>query len=70
MGEWMKMYGKVFGLYMADQPYMVVSDLDLIRQVFVKEANVFQDRPPILLDVEPLTSSLVSIRGECLYVCI
>ncbi|CAN7994028.1 unnamed protein product [Ixodes hexagonus] len=62
--QWIDKYGKVFGFFMAEQPYMVVTDLDLIRQCFLKEAATFQDRPQYAVDVEPFTSSLFFLRGE------
>ncbi|CAN7942385.1 unnamed protein product, partial [Ixodes hexagonus] len=62
--QWIDKYGKVFGFYMAEQPYMVVTDLDLIRQCYLKEAGTFQDRPQYVIDVEPFTSCLLFLRGS------
>lgn len=64
MDQWIKTYGKVFGIFMAEKPYLVITDVDIVRQIFLKEANQFQDRSEFALDVEPLTSSLMLLRGE------
>lgn len=64
MNQWIKTYGKVFGMFMADQPYMVITDVDIIRHILVKEANLFLDRPEFTLSIEPMASSLVLLRGE------
>uniref|UniRef100_V5H6M2 Putative cytochrome p450 6a2 cypvia2-like protein n=1 Tax=Ixodes ricinus TaxID=34613 RepID=V5H6M2_IXORI len=39
MQQWIDQYGKVFGFFMAEKPCMVVTDLNLVRQIFVKEAQ-------------------------------
>ncbi|KAM7305314.1 cytochrome P450 3A4 [Ixodes scapularis] len=64
MQQWIDRYGKVFGFFMAEKPCMVVTDLDLVRQIFVKEAHTFTDRAQVVLEVEPYISSLAFLRGE------
>uniref|UniRef100_V5HG78 Putative cytochrome n=1 Tax=Ixodes ricinus TaxID=34613 RepID=V5HG78_IXORI len=64
MQQWIDRYGKVFGFFMAEKPCMVVTDLDLVRQIFVKEAHTFIDRAQVVLEVEPFNSSLAFLRGE------
>ncbi|CAN7939584.1 unnamed protein product [Ixodes hexagonus] len=66
LDEWIKQYGKVFGFYMAEKPYMVVTDLDLIRQSFVKESRTFQDRPRYFVELEPFVSTLLFLKGKWL----
>ncbi|CAN7945718.1 unnamed protein product, partial [Ixodes hexagonus] len=61
--QWIEQYGKVFGFFMSERPCMVVTDLDLVRHIFVKEASTFIDRPQYIIDVEPFTSSLPFLRG-------
>lgn len=39
--ENIKKYGKVHGIHMASQPYMVVSDVDMIKQILVKDSHIF-----------------------------
>ncbi|XP_029832847.2 cytochrome P450 3A4 [Ixodes scapularis] len=64
MQQWIDRYGKVFGFFMAEKPCLVVTDLDLVRQIFVKEAHTFIDRAQVVLEVEPFNSSLAFLRGE------
>ncbi|CAN7994921.1 unnamed protein product, partial [Ixodes pacificus] len=61
--QWIEEYGPVFGYFMGEKPWMVVTDLNLLRHIFVKEANIFMDRPQDVIDVEPLTSSLPFLQG-------
>lgn len=64
MERWIQEYGKVFGLYMAEIPYLVVSDVDLIKQCLVKESRFFRDRSRFVLNVEPFSSSLLCLTGD------
>lgn len=63
MERWIQEYGKVFGLYMAEIPYLVISDVDLIKQCLVKESRFFRDRSRLVLNVEPFSSSLLCLTG-------
>lgn len=63
MEGWIKRYGKVFGFYLGERPYMVVTDLDIIKECFLKETNNFYNRPNIFLDFEPFRSSLIALSG-------
>ncbi|CAN8019058.1 unnamed protein product [Ixodes persulcatus] len=64
MESWIKTYGKVFGYYVGEVPYMVVTDLNIIKQCLVKEANIAFDRPDLVVNVEPFTSCLIGLGGE------
>lgn len=64
MEGWIKRYGKVFGFYLGERPYMVVTDLDIIKECFLKETNNFYNRPNIFLDFEPFRSSLIALSGK------
>lgn len=64
LDSWIEKYGKVFGIYLAEKPYLVVTDADIVQECFVKQADVFQDRPQFTLDLEPFSSSLVLLKGE------
>ncbi|XP_065299921.1 cytochrome P450 3A5-like isoform X4 [Dermacentor albipictus] len=63
MDSWVQKYGKVFGYYMAEIPYVIISDLDMIKECFVKQMQIFHERPPMLIPVEPLLSSLLYVTG-------
>ncbi|KAL3260113.1 hypothetical protein MRX96_016580 [Rhipicephalus microplus] len=64
MDNWVQQYGKVFGFYMAEIPYVAISDLDMIKECFVKQMHIFHERPPMLIPVEPLLSSLLYATGD------
>ncbi|KAK7504878.1 hypothetical protein BaRGS_00003906 [Batillaria attramentaria] len=42
--QWLKMYGRVFGIYQGVRPQLVVTDLDLLREIMVKNFSNFVDR--------------------------
>ncbi|XP_070180865.1 cytochrome P450 3A24-like isoform X2 [Littorina saxatilis] len=42
--EWHKQYGRVFGLDFMGSPMLVVTDLDILREIMVKDFNNFADR--------------------------
>lgn len=62
--EWIKQYGKVFGIFLGDQPYLLVTDPDVIKECFITETRLFRDRAPIPIVVEPWRSSLLCLKGE------
>lgn len=64
MEKWIKEYGKLFGFYEGEIPKVVISDLNMIKECFVKDAHVFHDRMPLIIEVEPIKSSLLALRGE------
>ena len=44
--EYYKRYGDVFGMYLLGSlPTLVISDLDMVKEVFVKKFHAFRDRP-------------------------
>ncbi|XP_075559930.1 cytochrome P450 3A9-like [Dermacentor variabilis] len=64
MDQWIQHYGKVFGIYLGDKPFMVLTDVELIKECFIKAAKVFQDRPTYTINVEPFKCGLPFIGGE------
>ncbi|UJR11767.1 hypothetical protein I4U23_015949 [Adineta vaga] len=42
--SWTKEYGKIYGIYQGTVPTFVVSDLDFLQEVFVKQFGVFSGR--------------------------
>lgn len=63
MERWIAEHGKVFGFYMGEQPFMVVSDPEMVKQCLVKEFQAFHDRPPFAMSVEPFASCLLELKG-------
>ena len=44
--DYYKKYGNVFGLYLLGSiPTLVVADLEMLKQVYVKDFHSFRDRP-------------------------
>ena len=48
--QWTKQYGSVYGLFMGTKPMYVVSDVDFIQEVYIKQFSSFHTRliPSIL----------------------
>lgn len=63
MERWISEYGSVFGYYNGLEPFMVLSDPEMVKQCLVKEHSIFYDRPPFSISVEPFTSSLLELEG-------
>ncbi|XP_049516541.1 cytochrome P450 3A24 [Dermacentor silvarum] len=63
MDDWIQNYGSLVGIYGGDVPLLLVSDLDAIKDCLVKRAHEFRDRVPLIVNVEPLKSSLLGIKG-------
>ncbi|KHJ98074.1 hypothetical protein OESDEN_01935 [Oesophagostomum dentatum] len=61
-------YGSTYGMFLVSSPELVSTDLDILRQVLVKDFDHFTDRTN-LLNVDPsdqkslLATSLVSLKG-------
>ncbi|XP_068226701.1 cytochrome P450 3A29-like [Palaemon carinicauda] len=64
IGEWLKTYGDVFGYYMGDKPTIVIKDLDLVKQVLMKDFNVFSNRPKVAIKINPITHTLIGLRDQ------
>ncbi|KAG0417114.1 hypothetical protein HPB47_005873 [Ixodes persulcatus] len=62
MERWIKQYGKVFGYYVGEIPYIVITDVDLIKEIFLKRASTFCDRPQQLVNVEPFKSCIIGLE--------
>ena len=42
--KWAKTYGKVFGIYERSKPILVVTDAELIKEIYIKKFDNFVDR--------------------------
>ncbi|CAL4138344.1 unnamed protein product, partial [Meganyctiphanes norvegica] len=58
--EWIKKYGKVVGFFNGYRPFLLVADLDLLKQIFIKESNNFINRH----GVNPRSKMLVSLNDQ------
>ncbi|KAL3185607.1 hypothetical protein MRX96_028875 [Rhipicephalus microplus] len=64
MERWIAEYGKVFGYYSGEVPFIVVSEPDMVKECLVKEFPTFHDRPPFVLCVEPFSSCMLQLTGS------
>ncbi|KAL1487120.1 hypothetical protein MTO96_031106, partial [Rhipicephalus appendiculatus] len=64
MEQWIQRYGKIFGIYLGDKPTFIITDVELVKECFIKTTKAFQDRPMYAVEVEPILSGLLFLRGE------
>ncbi|XP_049527741.1 cytochrome P450 3A29 isoform X3 [Dermacentor silvarum] len=62
--QWRKDHGKLFGVYVGSEPFLVITDPEMAHECFVKQAAIFQDRPTSFVDAEPFKSSLFQLGGR------
>ncbi|XP_022779926.1 uncharacterized protein LOC111321343 [Stylophora pistillata] len=62
--EWCKKYGKVFGMYLFRQPFLVVADPDMIREILVKDFRKFHDRKTVIEFPKPYDKMLTNVSGQ------
>ncbi|CAG2105687.1 unnamed protein product [Medioppia subpectinata] len=59
--ELYKRNGKIFGIYEIAKPVLYLSDLELIRDVLVKDFHIFNNRRDFSTGAEPLLDNMVSV---------
>ncbi|XP_037518436.1 cytochrome P450 3A4 [Rhipicephalus sanguineus] len=62
--QWRNKYGKVFGIYVGSEPFLIITDVQMAQECFVKQATIFQDRPVGFVDAEPFKSSIFQLGGN------
>jgi len=65
--EWWKKYGKVFGVYIFREPFLVVADPDMVKEILVKEFSKFHDRKKLIENLEfwkPYDRMLTIVAGQ------
>lgn len=55
---------KFCGFYLLQSPRLLIIDLDLIKNIFIKDFNYFTDRGVFHADNDPLSNHLFSLEGE------
>lgn len=55
----MKKYGDVVGYFVGRKRYIMLSDLDSINNIFIKNAKIFYNREDFALDAKYLIDSIV-----------
>ncbi|XP_035703968.1 cytochrome P450 3A24 isoform X2 [Folsomia candida] len=64
MHTWGKKYGKIFGYFVGTRATLVVSEVNLVKEILVKNRKSCGDRPPLIVKMEPVTDTLVGLRGR------
>ncbi|XP_068170278.1 thromboxane-A synthase-like [Antennarius striatus] len=59
-----KKYGRVCGYYIGRTPVVVIADPDMLRQVMVKDFNMFPNRKVIRKYNKPLCNSLMILKNQ------
>ncbi|XP_067687703.1 cytochrome P450 3A29-like [Haliotis asinina] len=62
--EWNRKYGNVYGIFMGRTPAYVISDLDILKEVFVKSFNTFRNRMKVSLIPYPLNLGVFFLDDE------
>ncbi|XP_078694320.1 cytochrome P450 3A6-like [Branchiostoma floridae x Branchiostoma belcheri] len=59
-------YGKVYGKFSGRTPHLMISDPEMLREIFVKQFHKFANRAPegMSLDVKPQSRMLTSLVDE------
>ncbi|CAD6201246.1 GSCOCT00000050001.2-RA-CDS [Cotesia congregata] len=60
--EWKK--EPYFGIFSAHVPVLIVTDMNLIRQILIKDFHIFPSRGVVLNDYDPLSHNLFNIYGH------
>ncbi|XP_067687398.1 cytochrome P450 3A29-like [Haliotis asinina] len=61
---WKQMYGNVFGIFIGKVPALVISDLDILNEVFVKSFNVFRNRMKSIIIPYPFNMAVVYLEDS------
>lgn len=64
MEQWAQKYGKIYGFYEGEVAKVVIGDINIAKECFVKRAHEFIDRPPMVTDIESILNSLIGLKGD------
>ncbi|XP_067687705.1 cytochrome P450 3A13-like [Haliotis asinina] len=62
--EWNRKYGSVYGIFTGRTPAYVISDLDILKDVFVKSFNTFRNRMKLAFVPFPFNLGVVFLEDE------
>ena len=62
--EYDKEYGKVYKMYLGRDPIIVVSDVDMLKQILVTDFEKFRNRPEFISGNAPLNKGLFGARNN------
>lgn len=57
--RWSKQYGNLVGYFFGRKRYIMMTDLDMINQVFIKNVKSFYNREDFALDAKYLIDSVI-----------
>lgn len=64
ISKWLKEYGDVFGFFIGEVPHVIVKDLDMLKQIMIKDFHSFTNRAEMFLDVWPLNKTILFLTGK------
>ncbi|GAB6030044.1 hypothetical protein CHUAL_005727 [Chamberlinius hualienensis] len=64
MAKWQKEYGKVYGYYKGTLPCLVVTDLDLLKKILIRDFSNFSDRYKSAFSLKAVDNSLIGLTGK------
>ncbi|XP_077526700.1 cytochrome P450 3A7-like [Haemaphysalis longicornis] len=69
LSRWLKKYGDVFGFFIGDVPIAVVKNLDMIKEIMLKDFNNFHARGHLLhlYELQPLLSESIGFASGRLW---
>ncbi|CAF2836633.1 unnamed protein product [Rotaria sp. Silwood2] len=64
--KWTHQYGRIYGIFQGIRPIYVVSDVDFLQEVFIKQFSVFHSRPNniFIRMIKSNAASLFSAHGN------
>ncbi|XP_072050557.1 cytochrome P450 3A4-like [Amphiura filiformis] len=62
--KWSKKYGKYYGISFGKTPALVISDADMVRQIFIKEFPSFQRRSLQSFSMPYMADTIIEASGE------
>lgn len=62
--EWRNRYGNTYGYFIGPMMFVAIHDLEMIREVLVKQFSCFVDRMIFLMNENGLKESLISLHSD------
>ncbi|XP_054157201.1 uncharacterized protein LOC128955552 [Oppia nitens] len=62
--ENVKQYGKIYGDYLGKSPILTIADPKLIKDIMIKDFNIFVDRDKVITDDKLHDRSLFNLKGN------
>lgn len=59
--QFCKRFGKVYGIFIGDEPSLVITDLDILKKVFLEATSSFTERSNLFLD-SPIADGILFAR--------